>query len=58
MAGRDAERAVPAAYDLYPADRLHSQLDATPTVQGNKTAGHETLYMHPQDAAARGSPTG
>ncbi|WP_312839331.1 molybdopterin-dependent oxidoreductase, partial [Pantoea piersonii] len=38
---------------IQPSDRLHSQLDATPTVQGNKTAGHETLYMHPQDAAAR-----
>ena len=39
---------------IQPSDRLHSQLDATETVQGNKTAGHETLYMHPQDAAARG----
>ncbi|MDU2729457.1 molybdopterin-dependent oxidoreductase [Pantoea sp.] len=38
---------------IQPSDRLHSQLDATPTVQGNKTAGHETLYLHPQDAAAR-----
>lgn len=39
---------------IQPADRLHSQLDGTGTVQGNKTAGHETLYMHPLDAAARG----
>ena len=38
---------------IQPSDRLHSQMDATATVQGNKTAGHETLYMHPQDAAAR-----
>lgn len=37
---------------IQPSDRLHSQLDATETVQGNKTAGHETLYMHPQDARA------
>ncbi len=39
---------------IQPSDRLHSQLDATATVQGNKTAGHETLYMHPEDANARG----
>ena len=39
---------------MQPADRLHSQLDATANVQNNKTAGHETLWMHPQDAAARG----
>ncbi len=39
---------------VQPADRLHSQLDATANVQNNKTAGHETLWMHPQDAAARG----
>jgi len=39
---------------IQPSDRLHSQLDATDTVQGNKTAGHETLCMHPVDAAARG----
>ena len=39
---------------IQPADRLHSQLDATPNVQANKTAGHETLWMHPQDATARG----
>jgi biotin/methionine sulfoxide reductase len=39
---------------IQPADRLHSQLDATANVQNNKTAGHETLWMHPDDAAARG----
>ena len=38
---------------VQPADRLHSQLDATATVQAGKTAGHETLYMHIDDAAAR-----
>jgi biotin/methionine sulfoxide reductase len=36
-----------------PADRLHSQLAMTPQVDANKTAGKETLYMHPQDALAR-----
>ncbi|MFD1802039.1 molybdopterin guanine dinucleotide-containing S/N-oxide reductase [Mixta tenebrionis] len=39
---------------IQPADRLHSQLDATENVQNRKTAGHETLWMHPDDAAARG----
>lgn len=43
---------------VQPADRLHSQLDATPAVQANKTAGHETLSMHPQDAAQRGIADG
>ncbi|AUX94615.1 molybdopterin guanine dinucleotide-containing S/N-oxide reductase [Mixta gaviniae] len=43
---------------VQPADRLHSQLDATANVQNNKTAGHETLWMHPQDAAARGISDG
>ncbi len=43
---------------VQPADRLHSQLDATPTAQANKTAGHETLSMHPEDAAARGITDG
>ncbi|RLM25906.1 biotin transporter BioY [Brenneria alni] len=38
---------------IQPADRLHSQLATTPQVEANKTAGRETLYMHPQDAAAR-----
>ncbi|WP_338628793.1 molybdopterin guanine dinucleotide-containing S/N-oxide reductase [Yersinia intermedia] len=36
---------------IQPEDRLHSQLDPAPLAQGNKTAGRETLYMHPQDAA-------
>ncbi len=43
---------------IQPGDRLHSQLDATATVQANKTAGHETLWMHPQDAAPRGIADG
>lgn len=43
---------------IQPHDRLHSQMDATPTVQANKTAGRETLLMHPQDAAARGLSEG
>ncbi|MFP9229905.1 molybdopterin-dependent oxidoreductase [Pectobacterium cacticida] len=38
---------------IQPSDRLHSQLGVTPQVAANKTAGKETLYMHPQDAAAR-----
>lgn len=38
---------------IQPSDRLHSQLDPAPLAQGNKTAGRETLYMHPQDAARR-----
>ncbi|QKJ88507.1 molybdopterin-dependent oxidoreductase [Paramixta manurensis] len=38
---------------VQPKDRLHSQLDATATVQGNKTAGRETLWMHPHDARLR-----
>lgn len=43
---------------IQPGDRLHSQLDATPSVQANKTAGHETLWMHPDDAQSRGIVTG
>ena len=43
---------------IQPHDRLHSQMDATPTVQANKTAGRETLWMHPDDAAARGLSEG
>ncbi|MBD8214778.1 molybdopterin guanine dinucleotide-containing S/N-oxide reductase [Erwinia persicina] len=43
---------------IQPHDRLHSQMDATPSVQANKTAGRETLLMHPQDAAARGISDG
>lgn len=38
---------------IQPSDRLHSQLGSTPQVAANMTAGRETLYMHPQDAAAR-----
>ncbi len=43
---------------IQPHDRLHSQMDATPSVQANKTAGRETLWMHPDDAAARGISDG
>jgi len=43
---------------IQPSDRLHSQMDATPTVQANKTAGRETLWMHPLDAAERGISDG
>ncbi|ADP11498.1 molybdopterin oxidoreductase [Erwinia sp. Ejp617] len=43
---------------IQPRDRLHSQMDATPGVQANKTAGRETLLMHPQDAEARGISDG
>ncbi|MCS3407340.1 molybdopterin guanine dinucleotide-containing S/N-oxide reductase [Serratia sp. AKBS12] len=43
---------------IQPADRLHSQMDPAPQVQANKTAGRETLYMHPIDAAARGIDDG
>lgn len=39
---------------IQPSDRLHSQLAATPQVAANKTAGKETLYMHPKDSDARG----
>lgn len=38
---------------VQPADRLHSQLDPSPQAQANKTAGRETLLMHPHDAAQR-----
>ncbi|HEJ7080008.1 molybdopterin guanine dinucleotide-containing S/N-oxide reductase [Serratia sp. CY29653] len=43
---------------IQPSDRLHSQMDPAPLAQGNKTAGHETLYMHPEDAAQRGVADG
>ena len=39
---------------VQPDDRLHSQMDATPAVQANKTAGRETLWLHPADAGMRG----
>ncbi|MBU9821303.1 molybdopterin guanine dinucleotide-containing S/N-oxide reductase [Rahnella sp. BCC 1045] len=38
---------------IQPKDRLHSQLDQSPLAQSNKTAGKETLFMHPEDAASR-----
>ncbi len=43
---------------IQPSDRLHSQMDPAPLAQGNKTAGRETLYMHPDDAAPRGVADG
>ncbi|CAK9884324.1 MAG: Dimethyl sulfoxide/trimethylamine N-oxide reductase [Candidatus Erwinia impunctatus] len=43
---------------IQPEDRLHSQMDCTPGVQANKTAGHETLWMHPEDARSRGIAEG
>lgn len=38
---------------IQPGDSLHNQMDATSTVQANKTSGHETLWMYPDDAASR-----
>lgn len=43
---------------VQPHDRLHSQLDPAPLAQANKTAGRETLYLHPADAARRGIADG
>lgn len=43
---------------IQPSDRLHSQMDPAPLAQSNKTAGRETLYMHPDDAAPRGVADG
>ncbi|WP_411704290.1 molybdopterin guanine dinucleotide-containing S/N-oxide reductase [Edaphovirga cremea] len=43
---------------IQPSDRLHSQLDQAPLAQSNKTAGKETLHMHPTDALARGIENG
>ncbi|MEE3650648.1 MULTISPECIES: molybdopterin guanine dinucleotide-containing S/N-oxide reductase [unclassified Brenneria] len=52
--GAPASKTWPLHFiSIQPSDRLHSQLAATPQVEANKTAGKETLYMHPQDAAAR-----
>ncbi|MCV9879186.1 molybdopterin-dependent oxidoreductase [Brenneria izbisi] len=52
--GAPASKTWPLHFiSIQPADRLHSQLATTPQVAANKTAGKETLYMHPQDAAAR-----
>ncbi|GLR08326.1 Asp-tRNA(Asn)/Glu-tRNA(Gln) amidotransferase GatCAB subunit C [Mixta theicola] len=58
LGSEQADRFPLHLISVQPADRLHSQLDATPNVQANKTAGHETLWMHPQDAAARGISDG
>lgn len=43
---------------IQPSDRLHSQLDAAPLAQSGKTAGCETLNLHPADAQARGLQAG
>ncbi|WP_410013670.1 molybdopterin-dependent oxidoreductase [Sodalis sp. C49] len=55
--------ALAATYPLHlislqPKDRLHSQLDPAPLAQGNKTAGKETLHIHPDDARRRGIQDG
>ncbi|MGX8941785.1 molybdopterin-dependent oxidoreductase [Symbiopectobacterium sp. Eva_TO] len=54
LGAETAERWPLHFISIQPSDRLHSQLAATPQVAANKTAGKETLYMHPQDANARG----
>jgi biotin/methionine sulfoxide reductase len=36
-----------------PADKLHSQMDASGESMRGKTAGRNTLWMHPDDARAR-----
>jgi biotin/methionine sulfoxide reductase len=41
-----------------PRDRLHSQLDCGVVSRNAKVAGREALWMHPQDAAARGIADG
>ena len=59
VAGRAADRNWPLhLISIQPSDRLHSQMDPAPLAQGNKTAGRETLYMHPEDAAQRGVAEG
>ena len=59
VAGRAADRNRPLhLISIQPSDRLHSQMDPAPLAQGNKTAGRETLYMHPEDAAQRGVAEG
>ncbi|MCW2474924.1 molybdopterin-dependent oxidoreductase [Candidatus Symbiopectobacterium sp. NZEC151] len=54
LGAETAERWPLHFISIQPSDRLHSQLAATPQVAANKTAGKETLYMHPQDANVRG----
>ena len=41
-----------------PRTRLHSQLDMARLSQADKIAGREPLWMHPEDAAARGLAEG
>jgi biotin/methionine sulfoxide reductase len=41
-----------------PRTRLHGQLDAGPVSRGSKIMGREPVWMHPDDAAARGLAEG
>ncbi len=41
-----------------PRTRLHGQLDAGPVSRGSKIKGREPVWMHPDDAAARGLSEG
>src|SRR4029077_19934355 len=41
-----------------PMGRLHSQLDFGSNSQSRKVAGREAIYLHKDDAAARGVATG
>ena len=41
-----------------PGARLHSQYDNGATSRADKVAGREALWLHPDDAAARGIATG
>jgi biotin/methionine sulfoxide reductase len=41
-----------------PRTRLHGQLDSGPVSRGSKIHGREPLWMHPEDAAARGLADG
>lgn len=55
--------ALTARYPLHllsaqPASRLHSQLDQARVAQASKISGREPMWMHPDDAAARGLTEG
>jgi biotin/methionine sulfoxide reductase len=41
-----------------PRSRLHSQLDCGEVSRGSKVAGREPVWLHPNDAAARGVASG
>jgi biotin/methionine sulfoxide reductase len=41
-----------------PADKLHSQWDPSPHSEATKVAGRQPVFMHPQDARARGLEDG